>query len=289
MKISSFTTGHLLMFTSTLLSSLNYVALKHLMPTWLNGFDTTFFRIIGATILFWLTSLIFKKYNTPIDKEDRLMIFLGGLLGLFPCLFFFNLAIQYSSIIDVSMISTTPPVVVVIVAAIVDKTKITFMNGVGLFLAIAGAIFLILIRKSNVGSGRDMMGNIFAIISSCAYTFFLFSLRKCSNKYQPTNLLRWVFLSACIGAIPLGFIFAYKAPIVQHPNTIAILILLFVIFFPSFLAYLVMPPAIKRIGQQLVSMYQNLLPILTTILALILHMDRLYWDQPVAEIGRAHV
>ena len=97
-------------------------------------------------------------------------------------------------------------------------------------------------------------------------------------------MLRWVFLSACIGAIPLGIIFWDSIPIYHHPSTLAVLLLLFVIIFPSFAAYLLVPPAIKRIGQQLVAMYQNLMPILTTILALIFKTNKLYWDQPIAVV-----
>ena len=215
-------------------------------------------------------------------KEDSKMVLLGGLLGLFPFMVFFNMAIQYSSIIDVSIIMTTPPVLVAIVSAIIDKTKISFRHGLGIFLSIGGAVFLILIGKTHAGSGRDLLGNLFAVISACAYTFYLISMRKCSVKYHPVSLMRWVFLAGSIGALPLGIIFLGKAPILHHPSTVAILLLLFVIIFPSFLSFLLMPPAIKRIGHQLVSMYQDLIPVLATILAIIFKMDKLYWDQPVA-------
>ena len=62
----------------------------------------------------------------------------------------------------------------------------------------------------------------------------------------------------------------------------AILILACIILFPSFLSFLLMPKAIKFIGQQLVSMYQDILPVFVTVLAILFKMDKLYWDQPVA-------
>ena len=127
-------------------------------------------------------------------------------------------------------------------------------------------------------------GITFYISSTLGFfgTFYLISMRKCSVKYHPVSLMRWVFLAGSIGALPLGIIFLGKAPILHHPSTVAILLLLFVIIFPSFLSFLLMPPAIKRIGHQLVSMYQDLIPVLATILAIIFKMDKLYWDQPVA-------
>ena len=280
MKDHEFAKGHLMMFIATVFFSFNFIMLKYMMPHWMNGFDATFFRIVGATVLFWISSMFIKR--TPIISADWKILFFSGIFGIFPFMVFFNMALEYSSVIDVSIIMTTPPVLVVIITAIVDKMKITFKNGFGLFLSIAGAIFLILIGKTHTGSGRDMMGNIYAAISSIAYAYYLFSIRKCSSKYHPVSLLRWVFLAASIGAIPLGIIFLGKANIMHHPSTDAILILLCIIFFPSFFSFLLIPQSIKRIGQQLVSMYQNLIPVLATILAILFKMDKLYWDQPVA-------
>lgn len=282
MKDREFAKGHLLMFIATVFFSFNFIMLKYMMPRWMDGFDATFFRIVGAMLLFWITSFFIR--NSAIDKTDRLTIFFSGLLGLFPFMVFFNLALQYSSVIDVSIIMTTPPILVVLISILVDKTKISAMNAFGLFLSIAGAIFLILIGKKGAGTGRDMLGNLFAAISAVAYAYYLFSMRNCSNKYHPVSLLRWVFLAASIGAIPLGIVFLGKAPLLHHPNVDAILILLCIIVFPSFISFLLIPQSIKKIGHQLVSMYQNLIPVLATILAIIFKMDKLYWDQPVAII-----
>ena len=280
MKSSDFVKGHTMMFVATLFFSFNFIMLKYLMPQWMNGYDATFFRIVGATILFWLTSFFIK--NTPIDKSDRLTLLFSGLLGLFPFMVFFNLALQYSSVIDVSIIMTTPPVLVVLISMVVDKTKISLMNAFGLFLSIGGAIFLILIGNKGTGSDRNMLGNVFAAASSVAYAYYLFSLRNCSGKYHPVSLLRWVFLASSVGAIPLGFVFLGKAHIMHHPHFVPILILICVILFPSFISFLLIPTAIKKIGHELVSMYQNLIPVLATILAIIFKMNKLYWDQPVA-------
>ena len=280
MKGSGFAKGHTMMFIATLFFSFNFIMLKYLMPHWMNGYDATFFRIVGAMILFWITSFFIK--NTPIDKSDRLTLLFSGLFGLFPFMIFFNLALQYSSVIDVSIIMTTPPVIVVLITMVVDKTKVSLTNAFGLFLSIAGAIFLILIGNKSKGADRDMLGNVFAAASSVAYAYYLFSLRKCSGKYHPVSILRWVFLAASAGAIPLGIVFLGKSHIIHHPDIIPIIILICVILFPSFLSFLLIPQSIKLIGQQLVSMYQNLIPVLATILAIIFKMNKLYWDQPVA-------
>ena len=282
MKSSEFFKGHLLMFIGTVFFSFNFIMLKYMMPRWMNGYDATFFRITGALILFWVSSLFIK--NSSIDKSDYKTLFFSGFFGLFPFMIFFNMALEYSSVIDVSIIMTSPPVLVVLITMIFDKVRISMKNALGLALSIGGAVFLILVGKTGGDTGRDMMGNIYAVISSVAYAYYLFSLRQCSKKYNPISLLRWVFLAAALGAIPLGIIFLPHAPLIHHPSFDAILILSCIILFPSFLSFLLIPKAIKFIGQQLVSMYQDLIPILATILAILFKMGKLHWDQPIAII-----
>ena len=66
MESSEFEKGHLMMFIATVFFSFNFIMLKYMMPHWMNGFNATFFRIVGAMLLFWLSSMFIK--NTPIDK-----------------------------------------------------------------------------------------------------------------------------------------------------------------------------------------------------------------------------
>ena len=147
MKNHDFLKGHSLMVISTIFFGLNFIVLKYLMPRWMTGFDATFFRIVGGMLLFWFSSIFIKR--VAIDKSDRKMVFLGGLFGLFPFVFFFNMALQYSSIIDVSIIMTTPPVLVVLISMVIDKAKVSLLIALRLFVCIAGSLFLLMVSGFN--------------------------------------------------------------------------------------------------------------------------------------------
>ncbi|MGL4806039.1 MAG: EamA family transporter, partial [Bacteroidales bacterium] len=134
--------GHLAMFLSTLFFGLNIPVLKFLMPEWITGVDATFFRVVGATILFWIVSFFMK--NDKIEKGDRLLILFSGMFGLFFFLYLFNLGVEYSSPIDISIIMTTPPVLVVVFSSILFKTKISKLKILGVIVSLAGALMLIL-------------------------------------------------------------------------------------------------------------------------------------------------
>ena len=273
--------GHLAMFISVVFFGLNIPVLKELMPKWIDGYDATFFRIVGATVLFWLSSFFVK--SKEIEKSDRLTVLLSGMIGLFLFIFLFNLSLHYGSPVDVSILMTTPPVMVVLLSALFYKTKLSFWKIFGLLLSIGGAVMLILIGNAKGNQhDRNMTGNILAALSAVCYSFYILSMKGCSEKYHPITLLKWVFLAACVGALPVGLFHIFKAPVVIHPETVLWLIICFVIVFPTFVSYLLIPPAIKLIGHELVSMYQYLIPVIATSVAIALKISKLYWDQPVA-------
>lgn len=273
--------GHLAMFFSTLFFGLNIPVLKFLMPEWLSGVDATFFRVVGATILFWIVSLFVK--NDKIEKGDRLLILFSGMFGLFFFLYLFNLGVEYSSPIDISIIMTTPPVLVVIFSSILFKTKISKLKILGVIVSLAGALMLILMGHGEGGT-RSLKGNIFGVLSAISYACYLISIKKTSAKYKPITLLRWTFLSCSIMTIPFTLMQVEIAPIWHNAPTEPILLLASVILFPTFISYLLIPIAVKRIGHELVSMYQYLIPVVATAAAVIMKLDKLHWDQPIAAV-----
>lgn len=271
--------GHMAMVLSVLFFGLNIPALKQLMPEWLTASDSTVFRLAGGAILFWVVSIFTK--NDKIERSDWLSLVMSGVLGLFSFIFFFNLGIENSSPVDVSIIMAMPPVLVVIFSAILFKEHISGRALIGLLLSFSGALMLILIGHETTAP-RTMKGNLYTTIAAVCYAFYLISIKKTSAKYTPISQLRWIFLFAALISIPIGISGVLKSKIVTDPSAMPLLTLLLIILLPTFLAYLLMPIAIKRIGERAVSSYLYFIPVITSVAAIITKMDRLHWDQPVA-------
>ena len=181
--------GHLCMFMATLFFGLNIPALKILIPKWISFTDATLLRIFGATILFWLTSIFIK--NDKIEKKDWLLLAGSGIFGLFCFLFFFSLAIDLTSPIDLSIIMTTPPILVVIISSILYKTRISKKKILGVFIALIGALIIILSQHKGMAVERSLKGNMFALLSGLCYAIYIITLKSPSEKYKSITLLRW--------------------------------------------------------------------------------------------------
>ncbi|MGL5683861.1 MAG: DMT family transporter [Marinifilaceae bacterium] len=273
--------GHLSMTLSTIWFGLNIPVLKDLMPHWLNGLDATFLRIVGGCVLFWIASLFVKGQR--IEKSDWWLLIVTGVVGQFAFILFLNLAIQYTSPIDVSIIMTTPPLMVILASAWIYKIKLTVRKVIGVIVALCGALLLILLQAHGTDSG-SMKGTIFCVISAICYAIYLLGIKKPSEKYRSIPLLRWLFLFGSLVCIPVTISSVLKAPVVLHPEAKPIWEMVFIVIFPTFVAYLLIPPAVRRIGAPIVSMYQYLIPVVASAGAIAMGLAKLRWDQPVALI-----
>jgi len=94
-------------------------------------------------------------------------------------------------------------------------------------------------------------------------------------------MLRWVFLFSAIPALFLIPGMQYM-PIFKTSRIIPWLEISFILVCPTFLAYFLVQPAIKRIGSELVSLYQYMIPVFASISAVMMDIDKLRWIQVVA-------
>ncbi len=94
-------------------------------------------------------------------------------------------------------------------------------------------------------------------------------------------MLRWVFLFAAVPALFLLPGMQHEA-ILHAAEATPWLEIGFILLCPTFMAYFLVQPAIKRIGSELVSIYQYLIPVFATISAVLMKLDTLHWTQVLA-------
>lgn len=272
--------GNLLILVATIFFGVNIPALKILMPEWITGQDAAAIRIGGGTVCMWIASAFIK--NSVIERKDWLKIILGGAIGLFMFMYLFCVSLRYASPVTVSIILTLPPIFVIFGGAIFLHRKLSARGLLGAFLGLAGAALVILLQPHESHIAPDpLKGSLLAIGSAVCYAFYLMILEGPSKKYKTITLMRWVFMFAAIAAIPLYFALP-KAALITDPHWTPWLIIAFIVLCPTFLSYLMIPPAIKKIGSKMVSLYQYLVPVVALLASLCVGLDHLRWEQPIA-------
>lgn len=279
-KASSLLIGNLCMLFAALFWGLNVSVTKALIPDWMTAHGITVVRLVGGAVLFWFASAFIKCES--IQKEDWLKVLLGGFVGLFGFIYLFITSLKYGSAIDISIIMTLPPIFVILIGVIFLHRRPGWLEYLGVVVSFVGAAIVILGGAGHDTHGRDnLLGDLLAIASTVCYAFYLTILEGPTKKYKPVALLRWIFLFA---ALPSLFLIGGmdRMPILHTHEALPWVYIGFILLCPTFIAYFLVQPAMKRIGSELVSIYQYLLPVFATVSAVLMKIDKLRWIQVLA-------
>ena len=266
--LGTFIGGNACILLATIFWGINVSFTKALIPEWMSSEGISAVRLVGGAILFWIGSIFVK--NAKIDKGDWIKIITAGIFGLFGFIWLFVMSLKFANPIDVSIIMTLPPTFVILIGIIFLKQRPSILEYAGLLVGLGGAVIVIL-GAGNAGvNGKDnVLGDCLAILSCICYASYLVILEGPTHKYKPMTLLRWVFGFAALPGLFL--LIGFDRQGIWHSHSAEPWLLIsFILFCVTFIAYFLVQPAIKAIGSELVSLYQYLLPVFETITALIM-------------------
>lgn len=275
----AFLVGNGCILLASIFWGVNVSVTKALIPDWMTADGIIVVRVVGGCLLMWVASLFIKC--KPVERHDWLRLILGGGVGLFLFLYLFVTSLRYGNPIDISIIMTLPPVFVILIGVVFLKRRPSSAEYVGVVVSMAGAVTVIIAGGTGKDGSDNMLGDLLAVASTLCYAFYLVILEGPTKNYRPVNMLRWVFLFA---AVPALFLIPdmRHMPILSTTEAAPWLEILFILLCPTFIAYFLVQPAIKKIGSELVSLYQYLLPVFATLSAVIMGLDRLRWVQVLA-------
>lgn len=277
---SNFLIGNGCILLATIFWGVNVSFTKALIPQWMSAEGISAVRLIGGCCLFWIASLFVKCER--IQRQDWLRLVLGGVVGLFSFIYLFVTSLRYGNAIDISIIMTLPPVFVIVINALFRHQRPRWLEVVGVLISFAGAAVVVLAGGKGTAGSDKLLGDLLAVASTICYALYLIILEKPTKTYKPVTMLRWVFLFAALPALLLLPGMQHEGILQGHAPAAPWLYIGFILFFPTFAAYFLVQPASKRIGSELVSLYQYLLPVFAAISAVIMGIDHLKWIQVIA-------
>lgn len=245
-----------------------FIAGKYTVPC-IATFTLTFLRFFYASIILFFVMKKMKVDFKPEKKQLPIFLF-TGIVGMFGYHVLFFTALKYTTAINSSIIAATNPMVTTLLAFLFMKSKLggkqlfgILLSFTGVILTITGADFHIL-RHFSFNAGDLWM--LAAVTAWAAYG--VFSKSKGAG-IPPIVLTFYSFLVCTIFLIPFVL---YERPWVFLPSVpvSAHLAVLYMSIFPSVIGYLVQQMAIKEIGPSKASIFVNLVPIFSIILAVIL-------------------
>ena len=233
----------------------------------------TDFRIFGAAVLFWLTSLLLPREHVPLP--DILRLAGAGMLGIVfnqGC-YVFGVGYTYPS--EASIITTTMPIWVMILAALFLGEPITWKKVGGIVLGGSGAVLLVMGgHGSSAGMNvtNPVLGDILVLTAQLSYALYLTLYKNFIKKYSLVTLMKWMFTFASLAILPFSLptIIATRWASITMAEAAGVA---YVVLGGTFIAYIFVMIGQKALRPTLVGMYNYVQPIVATSIGIWMGLD----------------
>lgn len=262
---------------ATLVWASSFIALKSAIGP-IGPFSVIFGRMLLASLCFVFFIKSFLKLQ--FTKEDVKYI---ALMVLFePCLYFIfeAKALQLTSAGQAGMITSMMPLITAFGAGIVLKEVITKKVIIGSFLAVSGAIWLSLSSSGDEHAINPLLGNtleFFAMVCGAGYAI---SIRHLSEKFSALFLTAIQAFAGMLFFLPF-FLWEYNT-VQMHVTFEALLWMAYLGVVVTLGGYGLFNFALGRIEASKASVYINLIPVFSVILAYVLLGEELTYEGMIA-------
>jgi drug/metabolite transporter (DMT)-like permease len=163
-----------------------------------------------------------------------------------------------------------------ILAAFFLKEPITWKKALGVVIGASGALLLIFTGNTTEQHQTTISGSILCLLSTLSFSIYLAAFKKVILRYSPVTVMKWMFLFAAICCLPLCWKDIISVDYSGIPADIYLQIT-YVVALATFFAYLLLPIGQKYLRPTIVSMYNYIQPVVSSLVAVALGMDRFGW------------
>ena len=262
----------------SIIYGMTFTIAKDVMPRYLDAYGFIVFRVGGATLLFWLVWIVMKwSGKMPSEKikwSDSPRIIAAAFFGIAVNMLCFFKGLSLTSPISAAVIMVSTPMIVLVLSAIILKERLQKRMIMGLVLGLIGTTFLILYGKSVGNAPNAGLGNLLVLINAISYGFYLILVKKLMHTYNAFTFVKWLYLVGFFMVLPFGWDVFESVNWVVIPTSIFWKIG-FVVFFSTFVNYLLNLLSMKELSPNTVAVFIYLQPLFATIFAIGLGKDEL--------------
>ena len=225
-------------------------------------------RWLGVMIILSIICRHQLSLGFQVFKSNYKWMIVMGLCGFTTFNSLYYISAHHTVAINLGIVQSTTPAFIMIIAMFWLKTKINLKQVTGLFITFIGVS--IVISNGNLALLLRLKlnnGDLLLIVACIFYAIYAVGLRK---RPEINDVLLMTFFSyvAFIGSLP-GLIIEITQYSFFFPTFKGLMILSVIIIFPSLLAQILFMKGVKIVGPALSGLYTNLVPIFTSVLAII--------------------
>jgi drug/metabolite transporter (DMT)-like permease len=254
---------------------LSFVSSKTILNSGVPPMTMVCIRFVIATVLL---NVFLRKFDPAarLRKQDLLPLAVSGLFGVTVYFFFEARGIRLTSASHASLIIAVIPVMTVLVEALLFRTRISLLTGVGIVLSVVGVVFVVERPGAGPAGSFSLAGDLFMFGACVAWVVYIILSKNLHRRLSEIAITAYQSLFGTIFLIPLALLEARQ----WVPITLAAgLNLVYLAVFCSALANFLYVYALSRLGPIAVSPYVNVIPVVGVIGGVALLGETIVWSQ----------
>lgn len=226
----------------------------------------TFFRfLIASAIIFVILAV--RERDIRIKSEDLPVFIALGVIGMIGYHILFFMALKYTSPVNAALIGAINPLVTTIFSVIFLKEKIRIVNIIAIMISLSGVVLIV--TNGSLGFFADMrlnIGDLLMLVAVVCWAAYAIISKKALAKYSPIKVTSYAFLVCTVILLPF---LPFESPMKFLPGTTVggWTSVVYMAIFPSLGGYLIQQMSIKKMGPSRTSLYVNLVPAFSMVLA----------------------
>lgn len=286
-------TAHLSMFLACAIWGLMAPVGKDAMTHGIDGISMVSFRVGGGALLFWLFDALRKirkpaPYHSQLSTHtrpplhDKLMFAAAAVFGLVCNQCCFTIGLSITSPVNASIVTTSMPIFAMLLSFIILKEPITWMKSSGVAIGCIGAVILILTSATAANAKvGDLRGDLLVLGAQLSYALFLSLFNPFIKKYEVFTVNKWMFLWATLMVWP--FSMTHVADLDWANISLRTWLETgYVVFFGTFIGYILIVNAQKILRPTVVSIYNYVQPMVSVTVSVLTGIGVFKWSQGLA-------
>ena len=266
--------AYIFLILTTLFWSGNFIvgkaaSLFEIPPFTLNFYRWTFAWLILAP--FTIKEIIAKK--NYILENIKLIIILGiTSITIFNSIVYYSL--NFTQVISGVLMISTIPVMIIFFCWLLKIERTNIYQLLGVIFSLSGVV--VIITKANLEVLLNLnfnKGDLWMVVAMFSWAMYSALLKKKKFEFSQLSLLQIIISAGLIFLLPAYLIelsLGYRASI----NLPFILTLSYVVFFPGLASFIFWIKGIAIIGSNRSGIFLHLMPIFSTILAIIIFNEK---------------
>ena len=267
-------TAYVFLILATLFWSGNFIVGKAASLFEIPPFTLNFYRWVFAWLILAPFTLkeIYKTRFHILNNLKYVLILGITSITLFNSIVYYSL--QFTQVISGVLMISTIPVMIIFISSLLRIEKTNFYQIMGVVFSMLGVIVIITqMNGENIKKLSFNKGDLSIIVAMLSWALYSALLKKKKLELSQLSLLQVIISSGLIFLLPIYIVEMNQGRYVTLELPF-IFILVYVVLFPGLASFICWIKGIAIIGANRSGIFLHLMPIFSTILAMIIFKEK---------------